>query len=254
MERLRMNKKLQEEITNYVAEELFSLDRLSKITIDLSKFAKVDTKQEKPTIIITPETYLKMYALVDNTDDEISWHCLVKKSENKYLLYDVLVFPQENTAAHTGTDDKKYTEWLQKLMLDDTFQFNELRCHGHSHVNMNVFSSVTDDEYQTNLTQNIDDGDFYIFLILNKKREMCVFLYDFEHNILFDKKDINIIIPLNNIDLTEWAENTIKENVTKPKKYASVKKPKYIRDDTDDFDDAPGYYYGSWRDNYYGSK
>ena len=109
----------------------------------------------------------------------------------------------------------------------------------------------------TNLTQNIDDGDFYIFLILNKKREMYILLYDFEHNILFDKKDLDIIIPLNNINLTEWAENTIKENVTKPKKYASVKKPKYIRDDTDDFDDAPaalGYYYESWRDNYYGSK
>ena len=254
MERLRINKKLQEEITNYVAEELFSLDRLSKITIDLSEFAKVDTKQEeKPTIIITPETYLKMYALVDNTDDEISWHCMVKRSENKYLLYDVLVFPQENTNAHTGTDDKKYTEWLQKLMFDDTFPFNELRCHGHSHVNMNVFSSVTDDEYQTNLTQNIDDGDFYIFLILNKKREMYILLYDFEHNILFDKKDLDIIIPLNNMNLTEWAENTIKENVTKPR-YVSTKKPKYLRDDTDDFDDAPRHYYGSWRDNYYGSK
>ena len=239
MERLRITKQLQEEITNYVAEELFSLDRLSKITIDLSEFAKVDTKQEeKPTIIITPETYLKMYALVDNTDDEISWHCMVKKSENKYLLYDVLIFPQENTAAHTGTDDKKYTEWLQELMFNDTFPFNELRCHGHSHVNMNVFSSATDDEYQTNLTQNIDDGDFYIFLILNKKREMCVLLYDFEHNILFDKKDVDIIVPLNNIDLTEWAKNTIKENVTKPK-YVSTKKPKYLRDDTDDFDDAP---------------
>ena len=78
--------------------------------------------------------------------------------------------------------------------MDESFPTIDLKCHGHSHVRMGTAASATDDEYQENMIQNIDDGDFYLFMILNKQRCMNIYLYDFEKQILFTEKDIQVKI------------------------------------------------------------
>ena len=103
-------------------------------------------------------------------------------------------------------------------MDEDESKFDDMRMHGHSHVNMSVFSSAIDDEYQRNLITNIKDGDYYIFLILNKRHDICALLYDYDKQILFETKDLNIrIISDKNESISGWAAKQIKENCKKPK-------------------------------------
>lgn len=163
---------------------------------------------EKPTLNIPSEIYCKMFELVRQSNVEISWHGLVHRANNNYTIYDILVFPQTNTATTTTTDDTEYANWLMQLMMNPEINFNDLRMHGHSHVNMQVFSSGTDDKYQHDIIKNIEDGDYYLFLILNKKHEICALLYDFEQQVLFDTKDITINV---GNDIREWAAEEIKE-------------------------------------------
>ena len=44
--------------------------------------------------------------------------------------------------------------------------------HGHSHVNMGTSPSATDTKLQEDHLAQLQDNDFYIFLIVNKKREI----------------------------------------------------------------------------------
>lgn len=179
-----------------------------------------ETTIKKPTIYIPAEIMLKMEALVTASPVEISWHGLVKRHSetNSYLIYDILVFPQINSSAATNTDQEEYGKWLTEIMNDeDENKFDNMRMHGHSHVWMNVFSSGIDDGYQTELLTNIKDGDYYIFMILNKKREMCVLLYDYNQQVMFETKDITInIVDSDRMSITKWATTQMEQYCRKP--------------------------------------
>lgn len=219
MERLRLSKKEQESILEQIRTQLNKNMRINSLKIEGKDFRKVDIKKvQKPLLLIRAQAYIKMFALVDICNEEIAWHGLVKrtKSQGVYDLYDIVTFPQIVSAAHVDTDDEKYTMWLQEKMMDENFPFNDMKCHGHSHVNMQVFSSATDDEYQDNMIKNAKKDDYYIFMILNKKRDIQIYLYDFTQNILFSKKDMDVfLVGEDGDDLLEWADKEIKKNITK---------------------------------------
>ena len=185
--------------------EDFSIDDLKK------EHSKIPKDVEKPSIVVTAEAYLKMLELVNQSAVECSWHGLVKRYGNGYLVHDVLVFPQINSPTSTTTDEKDFAEWQTKLILDPEFPIEELRLHGHSHVNMNVFSSGIDDKYQKDLLTKVEDGDYYIFFIMNKKMELCIFLYDFKQQVMFDKNDIDFKIVACKDDIRQWAKDQLKE-------------------------------------------
>ncbi|MBP5596744.1 MAG: hypothetical protein J6Y02_15260 [Pseudobutyrivibrio sp.] len=185
--------------------EDFSIDDLKK------EHSKIPDNVTKPSIAITAEAYLKMLELVNQSSVECSWHGLVKRYGNAYLVHDVLVFPQINSPTSTTTDEKEFAEWQTKLIMDPEFPIHELRLHGHSHVNMNVFSSGVDDKYQKDLLMKVEDGDYYIFFIMNKRMEICVFLYDFSQQVMFDKNDIELKIISCKDDIRQWAKDQLKE-------------------------------------------
>lgn len=215
---------------------------------DLSGYiSKLDaTKIVKPTVYIMSDVMAKMEALVKHSSTEISWHCLVKRNieENCYLIYDLVMFPQTNTATTTSTDQDEYAKWLNEIMMDeDESKFDNMRMHGHSHVNMSVFSSTVDDGYQTELLTNIKDGDYYIFMILNKKKDMCTLLYDFNQQVLFENADITVeIVTTDKTAINVWAKNQIENYCKKPTvttAYRSTLKT------IEDYDDPYDYYYGN---------
>jgi hypothetical protein len=197
----------------------FSIDDLKK------EYTKIPKNVKKPIIQVTASAYVRMLELVNQSSVECSWHGLVKrdKETNTYFIYDILVFPQINSATSTTTDEKEFAEWQMKLISDLSFPIEELRLHGHSHVNMNVFSSGIDDRYQKDLITKVEDGDYYIFFIMNKKMELCIFLYDFKQQIMFEKNDIDFqIVTVDYIgneltateDLRKWAKEELKEKAT----------------------------------------
>ena len=188
--------------------ESFSIEDLKE------EFKALPKEIKKPSVYITAEAYMKMLELVNQSPVECSWHGMVERYQetNEYFIYDILVFPQINSATTTTTDEDAFAEWQTDLIMDMNFPIENLRMHGHSHVNMNVFSSGIDDQYQEDILTKVDDGDYYIFLIMNKKMDICIFLYDFTQQIMFEKNDINFEIVGENDHIREWAKKQLEEN------------------------------------------
>lgn len=220
MKKLRLNPDEQEMIIKDIIEKF---DGTGKYDISSFEYTKQDVKDflkalselqsvKKPMLLIDVEAYTKMYELVKQSSIELQWHMMVKRDKNNqtYTIYDILLFPQTNTGTSTTTDEKEFAEWQMKLLMDADFPIEDLRGHGHSHVNMNVYSSGIDDAYQRDLITKVEDGDYYIFLVLNKKMEMYALIYDFDQQVVFDTNDIDIqIISSRGENIRGWCKEAI---------------------------------------------
>lgn len=212
---------------------------------------------EKIAIIFEDDARKKMLELVRQAKDEIGWHGTVeRKGEKEFVIKDIFVFPQTVTGATVTTNEEEYLNFIMQLTDEE---INNMRLYGHSHVNMPVSPSSTDDVYQENLMQNVQD--YYIFGIFNKSGGAWWNVYDVEKNILYEDKDIKYQYYVSEHE--EWAEEQIKQCVKKApvniKNYncsynnPSAKgnkvnsdnywKGNYDREDYLDGYNAPGYYY-----------
>lgn len=180
-------------------------------TITLNQLYKIPEHLEKniirPKIIITPTAADKMTALVDVCDLEIAWHNTVTRDGSVFTVHDTLCYPQTVAATAVEADDYLYPEWQEEL---ETPVYNELRMQGHSHVNMGVSPSHTDETYYNTLLQHVKS--FYIFIIVNKRGDMYARIYDKQYNIIYENKDIDIEIQHTPINL--WASDQMDKYVT----------------------------------------
>lgn len=199
-------------------EELIELSR-KRIMDGVIKLYKDD---RKATLAFTPIAWTKMYALVDAFDKEVQWHGLVSRlDENTFIVEDILIFPHEASACTVVSDQEEYEEWMNDLSDE---QFNACRFHGHSHVNMGVTPSVTDMMYRKNIFENFstnpapDEDQFYIFIIVNKKREFSGQIYDITNNAIYEKEEINLEILANGDYLKDFIAEAkrIVKNPTPP--------------------------------------
>ena len=182
--------------------------------IDLSYPLTTIKDGEKAEIIFTPTADKKLKALVDLCSKEVGWHGTVVRDpekRNRFIIEDILVFPQTVTATTVTPDETEYALWLGGL---DDETFNKLRFHGHSHVNMACSPSGVDTTYQDNILENLKD--FYIFGIFNKRGSNWMLIYDIENNILYEDKDI--IYSCNESEEEEWAAEQIQNLVKEPPK------------------------------------
>lgn len=224
-ERLKFKSEEIESVLETVLKKLKECKNISTFSIT-AKDLFGDKKDEfknlvKPTILIPADIYCKMFALVEQSPVEISWHGLIHRDiENQiYEIYDILVFPQINSATSTTTDEDDFADWMSELIMDPKFPIQDLRFHGHSHVNMNVFSSGVDDAYQEDILTKVEDGDYYLFLVLNKRHEICALLYDCAQQILFTTHDLDIrVTDPNRKDIFKWAKEQISEFCEEEKK------------------------------------
>lgn len=167
-------------------------------------------KDKKCTLLFTPEAYLKTHFIVQKYTTEVGWHGLVKRVDRTtFLIYDIIAYPHNPTAVTIPADDEEYTNWY--AMLPDEI-FDDLRMHGHSHVNMDCFPSGTDMRYRRNILAQLkplaerDDKDvFYIFFINNKKGEITAVVYDISNNTTYySGRHISINIQLPEGKMTRW--------------------------------------------------
>jgi hypothetical protein len=214
--------KFTEEYRKQCAEEAAvkayneTLEKLQD-TVACHKAGTTELETDKTIkVVLTNEVMLKATALVQECDKEIAWHGIVNanKEESIYTIIDVVVPPQEVTGTTVNSDSNEWALWASQLSDDE---FNNLRCHMHSHVNMGVFSSATDDDYQKDVVTKDSNLDYYIFLIFNKKGEIFGRFYDVENNMMYDNKDVEVHIPVESP--TIWAREQIK-NMVQTKTYA----------------------------------
>ena len=161
---------------------------LSDGKINYSKDIGVIEKKAK--LHITEKAQLKMRALVDEHSKEIAWHGIAKRTNPcEYIIEDILCFPQEVTGVTVTTDQEGYEKWLYG-QPDEVF--NNVRMQGHSHVNMGTTPSSTDLALYDGILEQLSEGMFYIFMILNKKGDNWIRIFDYEENVQFDTKDIEV--------------------------------------------------------------
>lgn len=130
------------------------------------------------TVKYTEEAFNKMRELVLEYNTEIGWHGVVeKKSENEYLITDILLYPQLVTSCTVETDNIKYAKWFQEGLMKDYNKYNNIKMQGHSHVHMGVTPSGTDLQHQEEIYNQMKEGDYYIFTIWNKYGEHNAWIY-----------------------------------------------------------------------------
>lgn len=169
----------------------------------------------KPTVYIIASAYVKMTYLIHNCDKELAWHGTVEKINNNYLIEDILVYPQTVTATTVDSDDTKYPQWCMNLN-DETI--NKLRFQGHSHVNMGTSPSGRDTTNWKNFLNILQEDEFYIFCIGNKKGEYYWTIYDNAINVMFENKDINwMVVDDTGNDIAEWSKEQLKTHITAQK-------------------------------------
>jgi hypothetical protein len=186
------------------------------------------TKTEEPKNEITTdiklsieeEPYIEMMKYAHEfSPDECSGVGLVERIDFndgsvEFNVKKVFLPLQSNTPSTTDIDDEELNKLNTQLVADgeDT---SLLRFHWHSHVDMSVFHSGTDDE-------NYDDmrtGEYAVSLVVNKRYDMLgsVHLYDpLRINVL------NIEVEPPDVDLDEYELPTalrkkIEDNVARVK-------------------------------------
>lgn len=175
----------------------------------------------KPKLYVTPRVQQKMKMLVAQCDKEVAWHGYVERSQktpNAYIWFDIILYPQYVTGATVNPDEKEYADWLDEQYKFSEEKYNKMRLHGHSHVNMSPTPSVVDMSFRKDIIANLQDGDFYFFLIINKSDQFTLELYDNASKIVFDQNDIEYIVSDEEeaARTLEWVskvlENCVKEN------------------------------------------
>lgn len=208
------------------------------------KYRLEDTK-ERASIIFEPTAFAKMMLLVQGFDSEVAWNGIVRRTdEREFIIEDILVYPQEVSGSTVNTDQGEYEQWLYDR---DDEEFNAIRFQGHSHVNMGVTPSGVDNNNQEQMIQQLGDGDFFIFMIWNKKLDCYVKLYDTVTNTLYFRDDVDIYVGGVLYDgdfLTEAHEMVRKKTYKAPTK--STKKK-----DTEPDIEYPTSYFDNWYNTRY---
>jgi hypothetical protein len=169
---------------------------------------------QRPLVEFSPTASMKAMYLLMACADEIAAHGVVKRDGNNFLIEDIYIYPQE--IASTTVDMKdEYVPWLYKFP-DDIF--NRIRFQMHSHVNMPCSPSGVDNNTYAGIMKNVTD--FYIFMILNKKVEFNIMVYDFQNNVVFDKSDIDVLFAMPDGDsVGDWYKDEFKKHISYRTRY-----------------------------------
>lgn len=155
-----------------------------KIQVNVLNFLK-QPERNTCTIQFTDKARAQIHALVELTDKEVGWRGVVERvGGGKYIIREILVYPQEATAATVNATDG-LGPWL---MSQPDEIFDNLRMQGHSHVNMGAHPSGVDEAFYDKMLSGLQD--YYIFMIVNKRKELYARVYDVIDNVIYDNADI----------------------------------------------------------------
>ena len=181
-------------------EKALSLAKLSDGKLNYTKVFSGGDK--KAVVYFTATAWAKMVLLIKEFDKEVAWHGVAHRvgevegeapldtNVKKYVITDIVVYPQTVSASTVEMDTEKYAEWLMKNADDE--RFNHLFMQGHSHVNMAPSPSSVDLNHQEEILEMMGEHDFYIFMIWNKSFASNIKVYDMNVNTLYENGDVTV--------------------------------------------------------------
>jgi len=119
-------------------------------------------------LTIAYRTYLKLKYFIDECDNEISGFGMVSRlGDHHFHIYDIEVLPQEVTSTNATINDEDLANFLyHKMKAGESTEPYKL--WWHSHANMGVFWSSTDNGTINGST----DFPYLISIVGNKKGEL----------------------------------------------------------------------------------
>ena len=136
--------------------------------------------------------WVKIWRLIDHCPKEVGWLGIVSRMGDNYLIEDIYVPDQEVTGSETLIPPEAMAELCETLMTQG-IDISKLRYWGHSHVNMGVTPSATDEDQ---VAEYIEHVDWFIRGIHNKRADSKVDVYDVEKNLIFQKCDFSRLPPV----------------------------------------------------------
>lgn len=131
----------------------------------------------KTYITMTKEVHDEMFGYVEAFDTECSGCGIVERIEHKegdvteveFKVTEIFLPNQKNSAAATDIEAEEITKLVTELVIQGRdADVEKLRFHWHSHVNMSVFHSSTDEENY----EDLRTGPYLVSIVANKKKEL----------------------------------------------------------------------------------
>lgn len=219
---INLTDKLKNKLIEKFKKDLNDLGKQTKNKIQMEIPLEVKKGFKKPKVVFTKTAWEKCKALVDNCGTEIGWRGFVTKNKNVYTISDIVVYPQIATGSTITTDDDELFKFEMSI---PTAQFNTMRMQGHSHCNFAATPSGQDESMYQTFLNGLGPKDYFIFMILNKREQLYMRIYDLEANLKFENEEIEVVIPTPKI--SEWAEKEIKEKVKSRYEYNRSAVSKY---------------------------
>lgn len=139
-----------------------------------------------PRVVLTAETSGRMEALVSCCNIEISWLSTVIQDGNDYVVDNIIVPPQLCSIGGTTFQESSLMAMFVgedgKIPRDVLPLIADLRAWGHSHHNMGVFASKTDEDQSTDFLNQVQK--YFVRIICNKFGQINTTLYLLERDLI----------------------------------------------------------------------
>jgi len=159
----------------------------------------------EPTIKFTIEAFLKQQTLIQIAPAEVTWLGVVEKIDNLYIVQDIIIPKQEVSSTSCEIDPEDLVSYAHLS--------EKIRFWGHSHANMGVTPSYTDQQ-----TMNLfsDSCSYFIRYVANKRNEYSLDFFDYQRLIVIEGLKYQIISDEIRKEVEIEFKEKVKEKVYKP--------------------------------------
>ena len=134
-----------------------------------------------PRVFYAPGVWERIQYLVSKCTKEVGWLGLVEKINNDYLITEIFVPEQTVTGAETDISSTAMAALAMQLLRENKDP-SKLRYWGHSHVNMSVSPSTTD---ENQVAEYLETCNYFIRGIYNKSNASKVDVYDRDRGVAY---------------------------------------------------------------------
>lgn len=149
---------------------------------------KVNT--ENIRIFIKPREYQKMLIWTQLAKGEVSGLGLIKEADEGFLIDEVFLLEQQCSSAGTELEEKSVCALMLELEKKG-LELRELRFWWHTHGDMKVFWSSTDNQ----CIEGLANSGFFISMVLNKEEKKLLRMDIFKPlRACFDELDLEFYL------------------------------------------------------------
>lgn len=142
-----------------------------------------NTDLTEPKVFYAPGIYERIQYIVNKCTEEVGWLGLVEKIDNDYLITKLYIPEQLVHGAETDISTAAMSALVMEILNTEGDEaISKLRYWGHSHVNMTVSPSSTDEKQ---VAEYLENCDYFIRGIYNKRDDSKVDVYDKNRGLAF---------------------------------------------------------------------